>query len=53
MPWGKKSEDHDTSGLSPKQKRTYNKTVAEINQEAKRRVQQERKTGNGDGKGKR
>jgi hypothetical protein len=49
MPWGKKSEDHDTSALSPSQRRSYNKKVAELNQEAKRRVQQVRKTTNRDG----
>jgi hypothetical protein len=49
MPWGMRSEDHDTSGLSPKQKRTYNRTVANINQESKRRVQQNRKATNQDG----
>jgi hypothetical protein len=53
MPWGNKSEGHNTRGLTPQQKQTYNKTVAEINQEAKRRVQQNRKATNRDGKGRR
>lgn len=49
MPWGKKSTDHNTSGLSNQDKKHYNSTVAKINQEAKRRVQTQRKATNQDG----
>lgn len=51
MPWGNKSEDHDTSGLSKKDKQTYNTTVARINQGAKVLLQRNRKATNKDGNG--
>lgn len=49
MPYGKKSEDHNQKGLTPAQKKTHNRTVANVNQEVKRRVQQERHATNQDG----
>ena len=52
MPWGVHSEDDNTKNLNKAQKKTYNKAVTEISQEAKRRVQQVRKAGKYDGNGK-
>jgi hypothetical protein len=49
MPWGKKSTDHNTSGLTPAQKKTFKKISTDVNQEAKRRLQKNRKAQSNDG----
>lgn len=49
MPYGKMSEGHNTSGLSKQRKQAYNRTVADINQEAKRRIQKRVKATSQDG----
>lgn len=49
MPYGEKHEAHNQKGKSPKAKKAINRLSSDINQEAKRRVVKERKTGKYDG----
>lgn len=49
MPWGKKSVAHNQKGMSKKEKQAENSTDRAINQEAKRRLQQERPATSEDG----
>ena len=49
MPWGNKSTAHNQKNMTPAQKKQVNRTQADINAEAKRRVQKVRKTTNRDG----
>ena len=53
MPWGKHSEDDNQKDLSPKTKKLFNEQRRQVNQESKRRLQQERPASSTDGKGKR
>ena len=49
MPWGNRSTDHNQRGLTRQERATTNSTQRRINQEATRRVQQERPATNQDG----
>lgn len=49
MPYGNQHEAHNQKGKSPEARRAVNRLSADVNQEAKRRVQQDRKAGKYDG----
>lgn len=49
MPWGWANNARNQKGLTPEQKKQVNRITTDVNQEAKRRTQQERKATNQDG----
>ena len=49
MPWGHKDKDHDVSRTDKQTANTVRRINADVNAEAKRRVQQNRKATSRDG----